>query len=103
MEDLPPIEKGAELALLNGCTGCHSADGSKLTGPTWQGIFGSSERLEGGQSATVDAAYITESIREPGLKVVEGFGPTSAMPAFAPETLSDEDISAIIAYIESLQ
>ena len=101
LEDLPPAERGAELAILNGCTACHTPDGEPSTGPTWQGIFGSREALEDGTTATVDAAYILESVRDPGLRVVKGFTPV--MPVFDDEALPDDDVTALIAYIESLQ
>ena len=96
-----PVERGELLALEHGCAGCHTANGDPSTGPTWQGIFGSREELEDGSTATVDEAYILESIREPALKVVRGFNPV--MVAFDEETLPDEDVEAIIAYIKSLQ
>lgn len=96
-----PVELGELLALEHGCAGCHTANGDPSTGPTWQGIFGSREELEDGSFATVDEAYILESIREPALKVVRGFNPV--MVAFDEETLPDEDVEAIIAYIQSLQ
>ena len=100
-ESVPPAEWGERLALEHGCAGCHTANGDPSTGPTWQGIFGSREELEDGSSVTVDAAYIKESIREPALKVVRGFNPV--MVPFDEETLPDEQVDAIIAYIESLQ
>ena len=96
-----PVPCGEALALQHGCVGCHTADGEPSTGPTWQGIFGSREELEDGSSVTVDADYITESIREPALRVVRGFNPV--MVAFDADTLPDEDIELIIAYIQSLQ
>ncbi len=98
-----PVERGEQLALVHGCAGCHSVDGEPGIGPTWQGIFGSREELEDGTAATVDADYITESIRTPALKVVKGFGPNSVMLAFDEETISAEEVSDIIAYIESLR
>ena len=96
-----PAGCGEALALQHGCAGCHTADGDPSTGPTWQGIFGSREELEDGSSVTVDEDYIYESIREPALRVVRGFNPV--MVAFDEETLPDEDIELIIAYIRSLQ
>ena len=90
---------GEEIVLLNGCQACHTIDGSVLVGPSWKGIFGSSEALEGGGSATVDADYIRESIREPNAKIVEGFLP-DLMPVLP---LTDADIDAVIEYIESLE
>ena len=97
MEDL--IEKGKQLAQANGCLGCHSTDGSKRTGPTWKGLFGSERELEDGSTVTADEAYLKESIVNPSAKIVKGFPP--AMPPYS--QLSDEDLQALIEYIKSLK
>lgn len=86
-------------SLVGQCLACHSVDGSTLVGPTWQGLFGKTETMEGGETVVVDEAYITESIRDPGAKIVQGYPP--AMPPFP--DLTDQDIQDIIAYIKSLQ
>ena len=101
LSDLSIEDRGMELALLNGCAGCHTVDGEPGLGPTWQGIFGSREDLEDGSTVTVDAEYITESVRNPGLKIVRGFD--AIMPTFDEETLPADDVAAIIAYIESVK
>ena len=91
-----------ETASPAPCMTCHSTDGSVILGPSWQGIYGSEETLTDGTTVTVDDEYIRESIIDPNAKVVEGFQP-SVMPQNYGDTLSDEDIEAIIAFIESLQ
>ncbi|MEZ4521677.1 MAG: cytochrome c [Thermomicrobiales bacterium] len=92
------VAMGESLYSEQGCNACHSVDGSAGVGPTWQGLLGHEVTLESGETVTADEAYITESIKEPNAKVVEGFQPI--MPAFA--NLTDEQINAIIAYIGSL-
>ena len=82
-----------------GCNACHSTDGTVLVGPSWQGIWGTQEGLEGGDTATVDAEYIRESINDPYAKLVEGFG--ELMPTGLGVT--EEEIDSIILYIESLK
>ena len=94
-----PEGQGKVLATSNGCVGCHSADGTKLTGPTWFDLFGSEVPLADGTTTTADEAYLAESIKDPNVKVVEGF-PANVMPAFS---LTDEEISNIIAYIKTLK
>jgi cytochrome c oxidase subunit 2 len=92
-------QRGQQLAQQNGCTGCHTIDGAAAAGPTWQGLYGSEVTLADGSTVTADDAYITESIRDPGAKIHEGFA--NIMPTtFA--GMSDEDIAAIIAYIQTL-
>lgn len=80
------------------CASCHSIDGSDGIGPTWQGIWGHEVTLADGSTVTVDEEYITESIADPNAKVVEGFT-EGLMPQF---DLSDEEISQLIAFIQTL-
>lgn len=95
----PAAAAGQQLAAQNACTGCHSVDGSDATGPTWQGLYGHDVTLADGSTVTADDAYITESIRDPSAKIVEGFA--DIMPkTFA--NMSDEQVNQIIAYIKSL-
>lgn len=90
---------GQQLYTTLGCVGCHTLDGSDAVGPSWQGIIGRETPLDDGSTVTADEAYITESIREPGAQIHEGY--QNIMPSFA--QLSDDDIKAIIAFMETLQ
>jgi cytochrome c oxidase subunit 2 len=94
-----PEGRGRLLVTANGCTACHSLDGSTLPGPTWLGLFGSEENLADGTTVTVDEAYLTESIKDPLAKLVEGFQPI--MPTTYGFT--DEQIADLIAYIKTLK
>ena len=93
-----PGPPGRQVADRHGCLECHTTDGTKLTGPTWKGLFGKSEEIEGGDTVTVDAAYLEESIKAPAAKVVRGF--PDIMPTIL---LSQDEIEAIIAYIQTLE
>lgn len=97
-----PVERGRELAQKYGCAACHSQDGTRIVGPTWLGIFGSTETLTDGSTVTVDEAYLRESIQNPTLKIVAGY-PPNVMPLNYGEQLSDQQISDIIAFIMSLK
>jgi cytochrome c oxidase subunit 2 len=90
---------GKALAAQSGCAACHSLDGSKLTGPTWRGLFGSKVALSDGTTATADVAYLTESIVDPDAKIVHGFEP-GRMPKFG---LTDAQVESIVAYLETLK
>lgn len=94
-----PEGLGKALTVKNGCIGCHSVDGTKMTGPTWFDLFGNPVELADGTTVVGDEAYITESILEPKAKEVLGFSPT-VMP---PYTLTTEEIANIIAYIKTLK
>ena len=93
------VEKGKEIATNQGCIACHSWDGSEIVGPTWQGLWGTTRQFEDGGSALVDEAFVTESIREPNLRIEVGF-PPDTMPILP---LTDQEIQHIIALFKSLQ
>ena len=102
-EGLNDEQWGQKLYKENACVTCHSTDGSKGTGPTWKGLWGSTVELNaplsgGVGSVTFDEAYVHESVKKPTAKVVAGFNPV--MP---PYNLSDKQIDAIIAYMKTLK
>lgn len=97
-----PAARGAELAQQLGCLGCHSVDGSRRVGPSLQGLFGAERSVSrNGQQITVvaDPAYLTRALREPAAEIVAGY--PAAMPPFA--GLPDNDVQALIAWLESLK
>ena len=89
---------GALISQNNGCITCHSIDGSELIGPSWKGLWSKTEKLEDGSSVKVDENYIKESITQPMEKIVEGY--PAVMPAF--DDLSEDELTALVAYIQSL-
>ena len=94
-----PVAAGKTVAERNACAACHSIDGTKNVGPTWLGLYGSTESMTDGSSLVVDDAYIAESIRNPSLKIVAGYD--NAMTPY--DFLSDDEINALIAYIKTIQ
>jgi cytochrome c1 len=92
-------ENGAYLAVLYGCTSCHSTDGTKKIAPTWQGLYGSEVPLADGSTVTADEAYLTESIATPAARIVTGYT-EGAMPLFI---LTEDEIADLVAYIETLK
>ena len=95
------VERGRAVAQTNGCVACHSQDGSTGVGPSWQGLFGSQEKLADGGSVTVDDAYLRESILDPDAKITDGFQ-AGLMPKTFADTLSEGDVNDLIALIGSL-
>jgi len=104
-----PVGRGQQLVAQNGCTSCHSIDGSSTgIAPTWKGLFMSQVKLSGGTNVapgtvvTANEAYLIESIVNPSAKIVNGFQ-DNVMPKTFGTTLSQSQISDIVAYIESLK
>lgn len=71
------LEQGRALYLSKGCAACHGADARGAVGPALLGV---------------PKEEIRHKVREP----------QGAMPSFSLERLSDEELEAIIRYIESL-
>ena len=92
------VERGKTIATNNACMTCHSTDGSRLVGPTWQNLYGKERPLESGETIVADEEYLRESIVEPGAKIAQGYPPS--MVAY--DQLSDSEINSLIAYIKSM-
>ncbi len=90
------VAQGQQLAQSLGCLACHSVDGSKGIGPTWQGLFGSTAILADGTGIKADEGYIKDSVLNPAAKDDKGFA--AVMPAMTP---SDKELDALIAFIKS--
>lgn len=103
-EAVPPeraslAERGRQVAASLGCLGCHTVDGSIHLAPTWQDLYGRREPLQSGDTVTVDAGYITESMMRPQAQIVRGFSPI--MPSFQGQ-VDPSQTAAIVEYIRSL-
>ena len=79
------VSKGKDIIESNGCTGCHTIDGTPSAGPSFKGM------------GTLDATYIKDAILNPNKDIAEGFAPI--MPA---TQMSDEDISEVAKYFKAL-
>ncbi|NNE68895.1 MAG: cytochrome c oxidase subunit II [Rhodothermales bacterium] len=98
--DRPPEELGEILVASYNCAACHSVDGSRGVGPTFQGLFGSERQFEDGTTVVADENYLRESILMPAAKIVETYPP--AMPP-SYSSLSARELDGLIAYIKTLQ
>jgi len=97
------VAVGERLSTAKGCVACHSTDGSPLVGPTYKGLFGKTETVvTSGQErdVVVDEEYLKKSILDPNADVVKGF--VALMPS-QQGLMTDDEISAMIEFIKSLQ
>lgn len=91
-------ERGEQLYTQNACQTCHSLDGTRLVGPSFQGLFGSERTFTDGSTRVADEEYITQSIREPSSQVVEGY--QNAMVPY--DYLSEGEVQSLIEFIKTL-
>jgi cytochrome c oxidase subunit 2 len=97
----PDAARGEKLYLESGCKACHSVDGVKGVGPTWKGLAGSQITLQDGSTVTADDTYLVEAIVDPAARIHQGFPPI--MPAAYKDTLSEQQIQDIVAFIKTLK
>lgn len=91
------------LAVLNKeqCLACHSLDGAPMVGPTFLGLYGSTQTVstEGKpRRVKADAAYLRRAIQEPGADIAQGYPPS--MPDMP---LSEPELDLIIGYLKTLK
>jgi cytochrome c oxidase subunit II len=95
---------GLAVIKRNGCTACHSFDGSRIVGPSFKGIYGHKATvLVGGneQQVEVNDDYILESVYNPNAKIVKGFQPNLMQPY--KDIISKEEVNQLAEYIKSLK
>lgn len=98
-----PGAAGKLLTEQKGCIACHSADGTKIVGPSYKGIFDHKVTVDSDgkeREIIVNEEYIKKSILEPDADIVKGFNKGS-MISYKGQ-LSDEEIDQIIEYIKTL-
>jgi cytochrome c oxidase subunit 2 len=96
----PVVARGRELTVQLGCTACHSPGTTDTIGPAWGGSWGSTVDLADGSTVVFDAAYVTSAVRTPAEQ--RRAGDWIQMPAYPGALLTDDDLAAVIAYLESL-
>lgn len=96
-----PVTHGAQLVQDFGCLACHATDKKRIIGPGWGGMVGSETTLTDGSTVKVDETYLIEAIRHPDTQVVAGY-PAGVMPSYD-AMINEQDMSAIVAYLTSLQ
>ena len=98
-----PEPEGLKLLRGTGCLACHSLDGAKLVGPSFAGLYGSQRTVNEGnaqKTVTADEAYITSSIYDPNLQIVEGFA-RNLMQSYR-ELLTEEQIAIMTEYLKTI-
>jgi cytochrome c oxidase subunit 2 len=97
-DGLTMVELGNIVAQQQGCFACHSINGADGTGPTWQGLYGSSGEFDNAPPIDFkDENYIRESVINPNAKLVSG---RAGMAAYT--GLSEKELDGIVWYIRSL-
>jgi len=91
------VERGERLYTANACHTCHSVDGTRLVGPTFQNLYGSEREFTDGTSAIADEEYLIESIVDPSVKIVVGYDDIMASYDY----LSESELQSLVEFIKA--
>jgi cytochrome c2 len=95
--------RGEQLFTADGCSGCHSLDGTAGAGPTVKGLAGTRVELTDGRTTTADDSYLTKAITDPDAEIVKGYQ-KGVMPA-AVSSLDlrekPQDVAALVDFIKA--
>jgi cytochrome c oxidase subunit 2 len=94
------VDEGRAAASRYGCFSCHTVDGQRHIGPTWQGLYASTVPLASGKTVVASEDYLTRSMMDPHDDVVAGYSPI--MPTYQ-GALPQPDAAAIVEFIKSLR
>lgn len=104
----PPLKEVPKTALdifnENGCTSCHTLDGTPLVGPSFKDIFNKEVSVTTNGVKRVlkrDETYLRNAILEPNKDVVENFFP-NMMPSFKGQ-IKDKDLDTVINYFKGIK
>lgn len=93
--------RGEALLTRKGCFTCHSTDGSRRSGPSFLGLYGSRRSVvtDGAtREVFADDAYLKRALDDPDADVVTGY-PRGMMPKFG---LPNADAASIARAIEKM-
>lgn len=106
-EGWPLWQIGKFVFDTRGCSGCHTVDGSKSSGPSWKGSYGKPVPLSTSRGLAIDfsteegwANYIRESIIDPSAKIHQGFEAVT-MTSYAGQ-ITETHILGVIEYFKHL-
>lgn len=97
------VAQGKALAANKGCTGCHTLDGTKSTGPTWKGLAGSKVHQTDGTTITATDSYLVNVIEDPTILKVVGYDPSLMASYVPPGSISHSQAIALAAYIKTIK
>ncbi|HVW77494.1 MAG TPA: cytochrome c oxidase subunit II [Alloacidobacterium sp.] len=91
-------QTGERLFASLGCSSCHSGN-ADAHGPSLAQVYGSKVQMANGSFATVDDAFLRDSILNPTMHQIAGYAPI--MPTYQGQ-VSEEGLIDLVEYIKNL-
>jgi mono/diheme cytochrome c family protein len=99
------VARGRMLYKDDGCSSCHSLNGSRLAGPTFAGLANSTVKLANGTTARATDAFVMKQIVGAEKATVQGYPPALMEQATALLGLEGkpQDVRALAAFIQTVR
>jgi cytochrome c oxidase subunit 2 len=99
------VARGKALYTSDGCSACHSLNGSAGAGPTFKGLAAGTTTLTNGTTVPADDAYLERAIVDPDAEIVKGYSAGIMSAAIAGHDLAakQDDVRALVAFVKSQQ
>lgn len=101
-ESSPPrsmADFGRQVAAEKGCLACHTLDGQPHVGPSFRGLWYRETTLVDGRRIIANEAYLTRSMMDPMLEIVQGYAPV--MPTYQ-GLLEPAEVGALLELIRTI-
>ncbi len=102
-EQVDARQAGISVTRKYGCNACHTADGTKLVGPSYKNILGRTRIvIKGGEEIEINAdeAYIRRSIYEPNVEIVKGY--EKGLMLSYKDQMTEEEFQQLLDYFRYL-
>lgn len=102
-EQVDARQAGISVTRKYGCNACHTADGTKLVGPSYKNILGRTRIvIKGGEEIEINAdeAYIRRSIYEPNVEIVKGY--EKGLMLSYKDQVTEEEFQQLLDYFRFL-
>lgn len=91
---------GVRVLKRHGCLNCHTLDGSRDVGPTFQGLYGREVEVDrdgGRQRVRADDEYLRRAIADPQAELVAGYD-----ALMSPYELAPDELAELLAYFKGM-
>ena len=98
------VERGARLAVSDGCTACHLTPSLHRAGPSFESFAGHRVTLGDGRRAIVDEAFIEHALTHPGSATIKGYSARPMREMLARTHLYEHpsEVRALAAFVEQI-
>jgi mono/diheme cytochrome c family protein len=101
--DAAHVERGRYLYNTRGCAECHGADGAGKTYVRDSGMFVVAPNITSGPNGTTAQYGVVDWVRTVRHGVKPNGNPVMIMPSEDYSRLTDEDMAALVAYVQQLR